>query len=382
MEIKIKNKRTLLLIITFAILLYWGLEHLDALFKISGRFQGIIFPFLLGGAIAFVLNVPMKNIEQMIASAFKGKKLLLRAASILLSFLLAIGIVAFVVMMVIPELIDTLAQLNAGIPEFLENVNEWMLDMTKNYPEIKDFLTSFELNWADITQKALGVLQNTAGNVVSSTWGITTSVIGGITSAAVGLIFSIYILAEKEKLGMQFRKIIYAYLPERVVMHILKVGRLANRTFSGFISGQCTEAVVFGLLCYTAMVIFGFPYAACVSVLIGFMTLLPIVGAFLGTALGALLIMVSSPIKALWFVLMIIVLQQIDGNLIYPRIVGGSVGLPSLWVLAAVTIGGSLMGVGGMLIFVPLVSVLYALFRENVYKNLREKEITQEMLER
>lgn len=382
MEIKIKNKRTLLLIITFAILLYWGVEHLEAILGVIGKILGIVFPFLLGGAIAFVLNVPMKNIERLIEPAFQGKKLLLRMASIFLSFLMALGIIAFVVMMVIPELVDTLAQLNAGIPGFLDNVNAWLLDMTKNYPEIKDFLMSFEVNWADITQKALVMLQNAAGNVVSSTWGITTSVIGGITSAAVGLIFSIYILAEKEKLGMQFRKIIYAYLPESAVMHILKVGRLANRTFSGFISGQCTEAVVFGLLCYTAMVIFRFPYAACVSVLIGFMTLLPVVGAFLGTALGALLIMVSSPIKALWFIIMIAVLQQIDGNLIYPRIVGNSVGLPSLWVLAAVTVGGSLMGVLGMLIFVPMVSVLYALFRENVYKNLQKKEITQEMLER
>lgn len=382
MEIKIKNKRTLLLIITFAILLYWGVEHLEAILGVIGKILGIVFPFLLGGAIAFVLNVPMKNIERLIEPAFQGKKLLLRMASIFLSFLMALGIIAFVVMMVIPELVDTLAQLNAGIPGFLDNVNAWLLDMTKNYPEIKDFLMSFEVNWADITQKALVMLQNAAGNVVSSTWGITTSVIGGITSAAVGLIFSIYILAEKEKLGMQFRKIIYAYLPEPAVMHILKVGRLANRTFSGFISGQCTEAVVFGLLCYTAMVIFRFPYAACVSVLIGFMTLLPVVGAFLGTALGALLIMVSSPIKALWFIIMIAVLQQIDGNLIYPRIVGNSVGLPSLWVLAAVTVGGSLMGVLGMLIFVPMVSVLYALFRENVYKNLQKKEITQEMLER
>lgn len=382
MEIKIKNKRTLLLIITFAILLYWGVEHLEAILGVVGKFLGIVFPFLLGGAIAFVLNVPMKNIERLIEPAFQGKKLLLRAASIFLSFLIAIGIIAFVVMMVIPELVETLTQLNAGIPEFLDDVNDWLLDMTKNYPEIKDFLMSFELNWTDITQKALVMLQNTAGNVVSSTWGITASVIGGITSAVVGMIFSIYILAEKEKLGMQFRKIIYAYLPEAAVMHILKVGRLANRTFSGFISGQCTEAVVFGLLCYTAMIVFRFPYAACVSVLIGFMTLLPVVGAFLGTALGALLIMVSSPLKALWFVIMIVILQQIDGNLIYPRIVGNSVGLPSLWVLAAVTVGGSLMGVGGMLIFVPLVSVFYALFRENVYKKLQKKEITQEMLER
>lgn len=381
MEIKIKSKRTLLLIITFAVLLYWGVEHLEAILGVVGKVLGIVFPFLLGGAIAFVLNVPMKNIEGLLEPAFRGKKLLLRAVSIFLSFFMALGIIAFVVMMVIPELVDTLTQLNAGIPEFLDNVNDWLLDMTKNYPEVKDFLMSFELNWTDITQKALVMLQNTAGNVVSSTWGITASVIGGITSAAVGMIFSIYILAEKEKLGMQFRKIIYAYLPETAVTHILKVGRLANRTFSGFISGQCTEAVVFGLLCYTAMIIFRFPYAACVSVLIGFMTLLPVVGAFLGTALGALLIMVSSPLKALWFVIMILVLQQIDGNLIYPRIVGNSVGLPSLWVLAAVTVGGSLMGVVGMLIFVPLVSVFYALLRENVCKRLEKKEITQEMLE-
>lgn len=382
MEIKIKNKRTLLLVITFAILLYWGVEHLEAIFGVLGKLLGIVFPFLLGGAIAFVLNVPMKNIERLLEPAFGGKRLLLRAASIFLSFLMALGIIAFVVMMVIPELADTLTQINAGIPAFLENVNTWILDLTKNYPDIKDFLMSFELNWADITKKALDVVQNAAGNVVSSTWGFTTSVIGGITAAAVGFIFSVYVLAEKEKLGMQFRKIIYAYLPESVVMQILKVGRLASRTFAGFISGQCTEAVVFGLLCYTAMVIFRFPYAACVSVLIGFMTLLPVVGAFLGTALGAVLIMVSSPLKALWFIIMIMILQQIDGNLIYPRIVGNSVGLPSLWVLAAVTVGGSLMGVVGMLIFVPLVSVFYALLRENVYKKLEKKEITQEMLER
>ncbi len=377
MEIKIKNKRTLLLIITFAILLYWGVEHLETILGVLGKGIGIIFPFLLGGAIAFVINVPMKNIEERLASAFHEKPLALRIVSICLSFLLALGILVFVVMMVIPELADTLAQLNAGIPKFLDNVNTWLLGLTENYPEVKDFLMSFELNWADITQKALVVLQNAAGNLVSSTWGFTASVIGGITATAVGFIFSIYVLVEKEKLGVQFRKIICAYLPAPAVTHILKVGRLANKTFSGFISGQCTEAVVFGLLCYVCMVIFRFPYAVCVSVLIGFMTLLPVVGAFLGTTLGALLIMVSSPIKALWFLIMIGVLQQIDGNLIYPRIVGNSVGLPSIWVLAAVTVGGSLMGVLGMLIFVPLASVLYALFREDVYKRLDKKGVTE-----
>lgn len=382
MEIKIKNKRSLLIIIACGILFYWGLNHLSVFLSILKQFLGVVSPFLMGGAIAFVLNVPMKNIEKRLLSVFKEKKMLLRAVSILASFLLALGIVVFVVMMVIPALIDTLVQLNAGIPRFLDNVNEWLLTLTKDYPEITDYLMSIELNWTDITQKAMAFLQNSAAGLLRSTWGMASSVIGGITTAAIGLIFSVYILAEKEKLGMQFKKIIYAYLPEHVVAHILKVSRLSAKTFSGFISGQCTEAVAFGLLCYLAMTIFDFPYAVCVSVLIGFMTLLPVVGAFLGTALGAILIMVSSPVKAIWFVVMIIILQQIDGNLIYPRIVGSSVGLPSMWVLVAVTVGGSLMGVFGMLVFVPLVSVLYALFRENVYKNLHKKAITQEKLER
>ncbi|MCI5995743.1 MAG: AI-2E family transporter [Blautia sp.] len=382
MEIKIKNKRSLLIIITCGILFYWGLNHLSVFLGILKQLLGVVSPFLMGGAIAFVLNVPMKNIEKRLLSVFKEKKMLLRAVSILASFLLALGIVVFVVMMVIPALIDTLVQLNAGIPRFLDNVNEWLLTLTKDYPEITDYLMSIELNWTDITQKAMAFLQNSAAGLLRSTWGMASSVIGGITTAAIGLIFSVYILAEKEKLGMQFKKIIYAYLPEHVVAHILKVSRLSAKTFSGFISGQCTEAVAFGLLCYLAMTIFDFPYAVCVSVLIGFMTLLPVVGAFLGTALGAILIMVSSPVKAIWFVVMIIILQQIDGNLIYPRIVGSSVGLPSMWVLVAVTVGGSLMGVFGMLVFVPLVSVLYALFRENVYKNLHKKAITQEKLER
>lgn len=382
MEIKIKNKRSLLIIITCGILFYWGLNHLSVFLGILKQLLGVVSPFLMGGAIAFVLNVPMKNIEKRLLSVFKEKKMLLRAVSILASFLLALGIVVFVVMMVIPALIDTLVQLNAGIPRFLDNVNEWLLTLTKDYPEITDYLMSIELNWTDITQKAMAFLQNSAAGLLRSTWGMASSVIGGITTAAIGLIFSVYILAEKEKLGMQFKKISYAYLPEHVVAHILKVSRLSAKTFSGFISGQCTEAVAFGLLCYLAMTIFDFPYAVCVSVLIGFMTLLPVVGAFLGTALGAILIMVSSPVKAIWFVVMIIILQQIDGNLIYPRIVGSSVGLPSMWVLVAVTVGGSLMGVFGMLVFVPLVSVLYALFRENVYKNLHKKAITQEKLER
>lgn len=381
MEFKIKSKKTLLLIITFAVLLAWGLNHLPLFISAGRKLLGVVFPFILGGAIAFVLNVPLKFVERLLKPLFKEKKGLMRIVSILLAFLITIGIVVFVIMTVIPELIKTLVQLNAGIPKFLDDMNTWFTGLSLSYPEITDYITSLEVNWTDITQKALTFLQNSVTNVLSSTWGFATSVIGGITTTVLGMIFSIYILAQKEKLGMQFRKIIYAYLPENMVKYILKVCRLSNRTFSGFISGQCTEAVVFGVLCYFSMLLFRFPYALSISVLIGFTTLIPIVGAFLGTALGAILIMVTNPIKAIWFVIMIIILQQIDGNLIYPRIVGNSVGLPGLWVMVAVTMGGSLMGVMGMLIFVPLVSVIYSLLRENVYHNLKKKAITKEKLE-
>ena len=381
MEFKIKSKKTLLLIITFAVLLAWGLNHLPLFISAGRKLLGVVFPFILGGAIAFVLNVPLKFVERLLKPLFKEKKGLMRIVSILLAFLITIGIVVFVIMTVIPELIKTLVQLNAGIPKFLDDMNTWFTGLSLSYPEITDYITSLEVNWTDITQKALTFLQNSVTNVLSSTWGFATSVIGGITTTVLGMIFSIYILAQKEKLGMQFRKIIYAYLPENMVKYILKVCRLSNRTFSGFISGQCTEAVVFGVLCYFSMLLFRFPYALSISVLIGFTTLIPIVGAFLGTALGAILIMVTNPIKAIWFVIMIIILQQVDGNHIYPRIVGNSVGLPGLWVMVAVTMGGSLMGVMGMLIFVPLVSVIYSLLRENVYHNLKKKAITKEKLE-
>ncbi len=380
MEFKIKNKRTILLIIAFAIVFYWGLNHLVPILELAEKMVGVFSPFILGGAIAFVLNVPLKLIEKVLGPHMKNKKMLLRIISILLSFALAVGIVLFVIVTVIPELINTLVALNAGIPKFLDDVSKWVTGLTATYPEITDYIASLEVNWTDLTHKALTVLQSSVTNVLSSTWGVATSVIGGITTTALGLIFSVYILAQKEKLGMQAKKIVYAYLPTKWVNRVLKVFHISNKTFSGFISGQCTEAVVFGCFCYLGMVLFRFPYALSISVLIGFLTLIPIVGAFLGTALGAILIMVTSPLRAVWFVVLIIVLQQIDGNLIYPRIVGNSVGLPGIWVMMAVTVGGSLMGILGMLVFVPLSSVLYALLRENVNIRLGKKDIKEEAL--
>mgnify|MGYP005766483157 FL=1 len=381
MEFKLNSKKNLLVVIAFAIGLYWGLNHLGAIKSALGRIFGILEPFLLGGCIAFILNVPMKFFERRLKRLFKKKRILLRGISMLLAFVVAFGAIAFVIMTVIPELINTIKAINRGIPQFLNQLDKWVRGLTDTYPDIQNYLNSLEFNWAKISETALNVLQNSAKNFLNSTWGVATSLIGGVTTTFLGIVFALYILAQKEKLGMQIKKVMWAYLPRKQVLKILKVGRLTHRTFSSFIAGQCTEAVVFGLLCYLSMVIFRFPYAVTISVLVGFTTLIPVLGAFLGTALGAILIMVSSPLKAVWFVVMVIVLQQIDGNFIYPRIVGSSVGLPSMWVLAAVTLGGSLMGVVGMLFFVPLASVLYALLRSSVYVRLKRRSITEESIQ-
>lgn len=375
MEFKINNKKTLCIVIAFTIIFYWGLNHMGNISKALGTGLAMLSPFLLGGAIAFIINVPMKIIEKYLGRLLKNKKLLVRFISMFLSFALAVGIVVFVLLTVIPEMVNTIHSLNQGIPQFLNQLEGWVTRIANNNPEITDYISKIEINWPSIMEKTLTILQNGVTNVLSSTWGVATSVVGVLTTIVLGIIFSMYILVQKEKLGTQCKKVMYAYLPLRFADRSVGIAQLSNKTFSGFISGQCTEALIFGLLCYIGMSIFRFPYTLSISVLIGFTTLIPVLGAFIGTALGAVLILVSDPIQALWFVLFIIVLQQIDENLIYPRVVGSSVGLPGLWVMVAVTLGGSLMGLLGMLIFVPLISVLYSLLRESVYKRLSKKDV-------
>ena len=228
---------------------------------------------------------------------------------------------------------------------------------------------NIELDWNKITS----FIQNGATNVISSTFNAAASVVNGTINFFLGLIFAFYLLSQKEKLMVQTKRFLYAFFPEKKMDSILRVGSLANKTFSNFISGQCTEAVILGVLCFIGMSVFRFPYALMISVLVGFMSLIPIFGAFIGVAIGAFLILMVSPLKALWFVVFFIVLQQVEGNLIYPRVVGNSIGLPAIWVLVAVIVGGSAMGILGMILFIPLCSVLYALLREAVPKKLSEK---------
>lgn len=380
MEIKINSKRTVIEFLAVAIFLFWAVNHIDMVKEALRYILNVLAPILTGCAFAFILNVPMKALEKRLKKYWQASEKMIRVVSLVLALLCVILALVFLFAAIIPELIRTVRDLNKEVPKLTEQLNLLLVRITGQYPEAEKYFSELELNWSGIMESAVGFLKNGVSNLLASTWGVATSVIGVVSTVAVGFIISLYILLRKELLCLQTKKMMYAYLPEKIVKQILKVAALANRMFSGFIASQCMEAVIFGCLTYLAMRVFRFPYASSVSVLIGFTTLIPVVGAFVGTALGMLLILVDSPIRAIWFVVMIMVLQQFDNNLIYPRVVGTSVGLPGMWVLIAVTLGGSLMGVIGMLVFVPLFSVFYQLLGENMRERLCKKKIKEEQL--
>lgn len=332
---------------------------------------GILRPFIYGASIAFVLNIPMKAIEKGLFSKAKNPKVdkIKRPVSIFLAFAAVILVIVFVTVTVVPQVTKTMIELGNKIPQFLVDAQIWLEELFASQPQLIALLEEFdpaEVNWDSIANTVIDFLKNGLGNVVSSTVTVASTIIGGVVNIFVALVFSFYILAQKEKLGSQFKRMLHAYFPQKAYDKVLEVASLAGRNFSSFITGQCTEAVILGTMFVVTMALFGFPYAVMVGVLIAFTALIPIVGAFIGCFVGAFLIMVDDPVKAIWFLVLFIVLQQIEGNLIYPHVVGNSVGLPSIWVLAAVTIGGSLMGVVGMLIFIPILSTVYALLREDV----------------
>ncbi len=374
-----ENMKKILLLCFLVILMFVAIENIGTLFTILGKVIDLIFPFILGGCIAFVFNVPMKKIEGELFKknpSFKGK----RAISYILSLLIVLLVLGLATFVIVPELIDTIRQLTEQLPDFIKQVQEFFTEFRNKNPEIANFTKDIDLDYEGIYKKAVSVLTGASG-VLSSTVGVVSSIVSGFATFFIAFAFSIYILFRKEELARQFKKVLYATFSEKVVGKFIDICELSNRTFSSFITGQCLEACILGLMFFVTMSIFGMPYTILISVLISLTALIPIFGAFIGCAVGAILILIQSPKQALIFVIMFLVLQQIEGNLIYPHVVGGSVGLPSIWVLVAITIGGDLMGVAGMLIFIPLCSVLYSLFRDFINGKIDKKGIPKEKYE-
>lgn len=360
------------------ILLYWGLNNTDKVSSLFGKVFTVIEPFILGFCIAFIINVLMRPLERLWNKLFiKSKSVipqkLKRPVCLILSTVIMVGIVFALLFMIIPEFKNTFETIAKSVPQYITKIEGWLTAVVA-FAESHGFtIPEFSFN----AEKIMSVLGNAINNsgIVDKTLGITGSIVSGVVNLVIAFAFSFYLLAQKEKLAASSKKTLYAFFKEEKVNKFLGFIELTDQTFTNFLSGQLTEAVIIGVLCFIGMLIFRMPYAAVISVLVGMTALIPVFGAFIGTGIGAFLILFVSPAKAIWFVVFIVVLQQLEGNLIYPKVVGKSVGLPGIWVLAAVTIGGNLLGVVGILISVPLCAVLYTLIRQTVNGRIKNKQI-------
>ena len=380
MQLDKENIKKIRWLIAFAILLYLGVQNLHIVISTVRVLLGFLFPFIIGFGIAFILNIPMKFIEHhLFGKALKQEKKtaqkLARPVSLVLSICFVICIIVIVMLVVVPELGATFVNIAKKIEENIPVFQKWIDNVFGNNPEVVKWAQSLDIEPGKIIDSVLGVLKNGVNNIVSSTVSITMGLLTTAMNVSIGFVFACYVLLQKEKLLQQIKKAMYAMFPEKPVRYLVHVWNLANRIFSSFITGQCIEAVILGSMFFVSMTILRFPYAMLVGVLISFTALIPLFGGIIGCWVAFFLILMISPVKAVLFLGLFLILQQIEGNLIYPHVVGGSVGLPSIWVLVAVTLGGSLMGIAGMLIFIPTVSVIYTLFREWVYARLEKKQL-------
>lgn len=381
MEFNKKNIQTLILIIFACILFYLGVKNIGLVMTALGQLIDIIFPFILGAAIAFIINVPMSRVEYWLFHNTGKLQRGRRIVSFVVTLALVVGIIVIAMYIIIPQLGETLMAIAAQMPVAFRAAESWIYSHMHYIVLAEDIIDQLAVDWGEIVQKLSVVMQDAAASMLNSGIGVVNNIISAVVTFFIGFVFSVYLLMAKEKLACQGKQIIYALFRERSAERILYVLSLTSKTFSKFISGQCLEACILGFMFFVVMTVLKMPYAMLISVLIAFTALIPMVGAFIGCVVGVLLILMVSPVKALIFLVTFLVLQQLEGNLVYPRVVGNSVGLPSIWVLVAITIGGNLMGVAGMILFIPICSVMYALFRLYVKNRLKEKGVSPEKWE-
>lgn len=373
------DKRTIKTISGIAggcILLYWLLQNLGVVWGFLGSLFKLMGPFLLGAVIAFVLNLPMRSIEKHLPKKLKGFR---RPAAILLTLLLFVGVLAVVLLLLFPQLTATVRIIAQKLPVFWDNAVQMLSDALVQYPVLENWLDNAStMDWQKLVETVFEWAKRGGIALVGGAATAATGIVSGVLDFFIGMIFALYLLSQKETLQRQSKMLLYAYLPERRAAQIISISRLTFKTFSNFLSGQCLEACILGSMFAVSMLIFRMPFVALISVLVAVTALVPVFGAFIGCFVGAFLILVQNPMQAVWFVVLFLALQQLEGNLIYPRVVGSSVGLPSIWVLLAVTLGGSTLGVLGMLIMIPLFSVLYTLLRSSTHSRLRYREVPKE----
>lgn len=377
-----KTLKKIFLVVAACILVYWILHEVNQVRTVFRVIKNIFSPFFVGAALAFVINVPMRAIERWLKGIKKDG--LRRVISIILSVLLVLIILSAVCWLLIPALIDTLQSIVPALTNAVTKLEAMISQFLDQNPDVMQWVTNNidleKLDLSGLLQKAISLLSSSISSVIAGAF----QAIGGIADVVIDLVisvvFSIYCLFQKETLARQGRKLLYAFLPEKFSDETVRILRLSNTTFSNFLSGQCIEACILGSLFAVAMAIFDMPYIPLISVMIAVSAFIPVVGAISACIIGAFLILLNDPTKAFWFVIMSFVLQQFENNVIYPRVVGTSIGLSGMWVLLAVGIGGELMGAGGMFIMIPVASVIYTLLQERTHKHLADKQIDPEKL--
>lgn len=380
MDIKIDKKtlRNLGLLVLGLIVVYWLLHDTGTVKAMFGSVMDILSPFIIGSVLAFIINVPMRAIERLLKGIPKPG--LRRVVALLLTLLAVVLVVTLVFVLLIPQLSETIQSLVPKLESFAIKIGVSVNQFLADHPQVVDFFDIEKFDWANLVQKALNLVGDSVSTIFSGAVMAIGSVTSGFMTAFISVAFSIYALFQKETLARQGRKLLYAFLPERISDQVIRVLRLTNATFSNFLSGQCVEVCILGSMFAVSMAIFRMPYIPLVSVLVAVTAFIPLVGAWVGCIVGAFLIMVSNPLQAVWFVVMFLVIQQVENNVVYPRVVGTSIGLSGMWVLVAVALGGEFMGVAGMFLMIPLVSVLYTLLSEWINHRLAGSEIVAEKL--
>ena len=374
MELNKENIQKIVGIIAFGVGFYWLLNNLTGVGDFIHRFFRLLFPFILGGVIAFILNIPMTKIEKFIKKKLKRKKthFPVRTISITLALLIFFAVIVAISFLLIPELIENIQLLISNIPQVVSDVQDWALKLADDYPDIqKQIEAAFESNGTSFNDFIVSILNH----VINGSLNFVSSLVSGLFTVFTAVVFAIYMLNQKEQLVVGSKKLMYAYVKKQHADKVIDMARLANQTFSKFISGQCVEAVLLGCIFFAVLNLLGFPYALIISVLISITALIPMFGAMIAMVIGAVLIAVTSPIKAILFIIIFQIIQQIENNFIYPKVVGKSVGLSSMWTLLAVILGGSLMGIVGMIIGLPLASIIYAIIKNETNERLAEKNI-------
>ena len=384
MQLSNDTKRFFLALSAFTVALLLCVQRFTAIGAWLLGALSAFSPFIVGGCMAFVISVPMRLIDRLLAHRTrKGQPLVAprsrRLLSLLLAIVLILLLIALFVIIVMPQLLDTVSSLAGSVMHFVPTAQSWISDVLlwlEDYPELHNAIAPLIPDLNQVASSLISLVQKYAGLAATAIVSNVSSLFGSVTDVIISFVFAIYILLQTESLARQCKKMLYAFLPKAFCDSAVGIARLAHRTFFSYVTIQCTEAMILGALCFAGMVVLRFPHALVISVIMLFCALIPIYGAIISCVVGAFLVLIESPMQALGFVVFILVLQQIETNLIYPRVVSTSINLPSMWVLLAVTVGGGLFGVVGMIAAVPVTSILYTLLGQWVRVRLSRRSLS------